>query len=77
MFRITVACKGHQVLFTSHSKTEHDVDNSVPPTECTFIVDYWHEWLVYPTQYTYRSLVKECPWLEHLTSLPKRGGDLH
>ena len=50
MFRITVACKGYQVQFTSHSKTEHDVDNSVPPTEYAFIVD---EWLVYPTQYTY------------------------
>ena len=35
MFRITVACKGYQVQFTSHSKTEHDVDNSVLPTECT------------------------------------------
>ena len=39
--------------FTSHSKTEHDVDNSVPPTEYAFIVDYFHEWLLYPTQYTY------------------------
>ena len=40
-FCFTVACKGYQVRFTSHSKIEHDIDNSVPPTEYAFIVDYW------------------------------------
>ena len=31
MFHFTMACRGP---FTSLSKAEHDVDNSVPPTEC-------------------------------------------
>ena len=29
--------------------------------------------LVYETKILYHSLVKECPWVEHLASLPIKG----
>ena len=35
---------------------------------------HWHRWVPGVHNYRYyRSLVKERPWVEHLTSLPKRG----
>ena len=40
-FCFTVAGEGY--VPSAVHKTEHDVDNSVPPAECTFIVEYWHE----------------------------------